>query len=293
MCIIIAKPMGIAMPDAETRERCFRANPDGAGFMFADGKTVRIRKGFMTLESFEEALEEELAGFDTTETAVVMHFRIATSGTVSQATCHPFPISGDAEKMRETRLDSRFGIAHNGVISGRTTYNGWSDTMDFVADVVAPLMRMNPSFMHSSDALELLEGACQSKLAIMDNSGEIATVGKFIEDGGVLYSNDSYLRRVTRWSSYGSMFAGKGYYEAYPQYKETWPASIYDYDDDLTELVDALPFGACAECCQNEECALTHPECETDKMASNMKAWYNGETQSDELVLASYGSYED
>lgn len=269
MCIIVCKPMGAAMPDAETRARCFRSNPDGAGFMFADGKTVRIRKGFMNLESFESALKDELDGFDVEETAVILHFRIATSGKVKPGTCHPFPISDDPERLRMTRTDSRFGIAHNGVINGRYTADGWSDTMDFVADVVAPLMRMNPSFMHNSDALELLEGACLSKLAIMDNSGEIATVGKFIEDGGCLYSNDSYLSRVTMWSSYGSLW-DDAYYTAYPQYKETWD----DGWENVDRLIEQLPYAACKECAMNRECAIAYPECEGETMATEAAEYY-------------------
>ena len=41
MCIIAAKPAGIALPNAETIETMWYANPDGAGFMYAhDGKVV-------------------------------------------------------------------------------------------------------------------------------------------------------------------------------------------------------------------------------------------------------------
>ena len=32
----------------------------------------------------------------------------------------------------------------------------------------------------------------QSKLAIMDGDGYVATVGHFIDDHGLLFSNDSY-----------------------------------------------------------------------------------------------------
>lgn len=271
MCIIVCKPMGAAMPDAETRARCFEANPDGAGFMLADGKAVRIRKGFMRLEDFESALEREMEGFDPVETAVVLHFRIATSGKVKPSTCHPFPISDEPEELRKTRIESRFGIAHNGVINGRYTAEGWSDTMDFVCDVAAPLMRMNPGFMHSSDALELLEGACMSKLAIMDNSGEIATVGKFIEDGGCLYSNDSYLKRVSMWSSYGTLWDA-GYYTAYPQYRETYS---WDGWEDIDRLVEQLPYAACKECKLNRECAIGFPECENEAYAEEAAEYYS------------------
>ena len=273
MCIIVAKPMGVEMPDKETRERCFWANPDGAGFMLADGKNVRIRKGFMSLETFEQALEYELGGFDPTETAVVMHFRIATHGKVGPECCHPFPISCEPADLRATSSESRFGVAHNGVIQGRTTNEAWSDTMDFVTDVMYPLMRMNQSFMHSSDALELLEGACGSKLAIMDNSGEIATVGQFYEDEGVLYSNTSYLRKVYQYSDYSQLFTGAEYYRAYPD--------MYGWNS-LDEQIEMLPYDACMDCPYNEECALEFPECSSEQMAEEAAEYYSS-VKADEL----------
>ena len=47
MCIIVAVPANTPMPTADTIRECFISNPDGAGFMYADGKSVHIRKGFM------------------------------------------------------------------------------------------------------------------------------------------------------------------------------------------------------------------------------------------------------
>lgn len=276
MCIIVAKPIGVEMPDKDTRERCFWSNPDGAGFMLADGKRVRIRKGFMKLADFEKALAEEMDGFDPTDTAVIMHFRIKTHGKVQPSCCHPFPISDKPEELRATSIDSRWGIAHNGIIHGRSTSDNWSDTMDFIADVVRPLSRMNPNFMHSSDALDLLEGACGSKLAIMDNAGDISTVGEFIEDDGVLYSNTSYLQKVWHYTDYGSLFTGKAYSEA------------YGYDDDwenIDRLIEMLPYDACMDCPMNEECALTYHECESESMAEQA-ARYFSECEEQEMLLA-------
>jgi len=268
MCIIVAKPMGVDMPSKEIRERCFWSNPDGAGFMLADGKSVRIRKGFMTLGEFEEALEYEMDGFDPTETAVVMHFRIATHGKVKPSCCHPFPVSDDPEELMATSIESRWGVAHNGIIHGRTTNDDWSDTMDFIADVISPMSRMNPSFMRSSDALAVLEGACLSKLAIMDNSGEISTVGQFYEDEGVLYSNTSYLTKVWSYTDYGNLFSGSEYTKAYGDYSDDW--------ESIDRLVEFLPWDACMECAMREDCATTYQECETESMAEQAAAFYNG-----------------
>lgn len=262
MCIIVAKPMGVEMPDEETLMTCFFANPDGAGFMWADGKTVRIRKGFMEWEDFADALAEEIPESKRKELAIVMHFRIATHGKVQPMCCHPFPISSDEKELQALRIESRFGIAHNGVISGRITNDKRSDTMDFIARVVTPLMKMNPSFMRNDHALDLLEGACGSKLAIMDNSGDLVTVGEFIEDEGVLYSNTSYLTFTSRYSTYGSLFTGSEYESAYGSYHE---------------LVQSLPYHACELCDNAGNCVYWEPECTSARMAEEACAYYNDE----------------
>ena len=272
MCIIVAKPMGVEMPDENTLFECFTSNPDGAGFMWADGKTVHIRKGFMEWEDFADALNDEIPERHRKDTTIVLHFRIATHGKVQPMCCHPFPISSSEKDLQKLQFESRFGIAHNGIISGRTTNDKRSDTMDFIMKVVAPLAKMNPSFMHNSHALDLLDGACGSKLAIIDNAGDLATVGEFIEDDGVLYSNTSYLTTYSRWSSYGSLFTGKEYEEKYGI---------------VTDLTDSLPWAACQDCPNAEYCAMDYPECESEQIARKMLVYLEGwdEAWDDDDVL--------
>lgn len=257
MCIIVAVPANTPLPNAETLKECFLSNRDGAGFMYADGKSVRIRKGFMTFEGFMKALKDEQIPEDT---GVVLHFRIATHGKVQPSCCHPFPVSSNSDDLKLLRCESRWGVAHNGVIQGRSTSNEWSDTMDFVHRVIAPLSRMNPGFMHSSDAQEMLEGACKSKLAILDNAGDMMLVGEFIEDDGVFYSNTSYLPLRTNWSSYGN------FWQSYE------PAEW----DDLPELMDNLKFEACQLCPMAEDCARWGEECESEAESVAMCADYSG-----------------
>lgn len=262
MCIIVAVPTNVEIPSDEVLRTCFCSNPDGAGFMYSDGKNVRIRKGFMEWGEFKSALDSEHIPSDS---AVVLHFRIATHGKVQPKCCHPFPISSEPADLGALAIESRFGIAHNGVIQGRRTDQNWSDSMDFVASVVAPLARMNPSFMHSSDAIELLQGACRSKLAIIDNAGDLALVGDFYEDGGVFYSNESYLPLRTNWSSYGSLF---GRWDDASYYDEPW--------DDVDKLVENLPFEACQICDMAHECALWEPECANEETSIQASAYYSG-----------------
>lgn len=283
MCIIVAKEIGVEMPSDEILERCFWSNPDGAGFMYADGKRVRIRKGFMEFDDFIDALHKEID--EPLNTAVIMHFRIATHGKVQPATCHPFPITDKREELKKPRCDTRFGVAHNGIISGRTTSDDWSDTMDFVASVMAPLAKMNPGFMFSDDALELLKGACRSKLAIMDNSGEIALVGDFTEDNGVKYSNTSYMKTVSNYTSYKSLWSYDNYSSAYGKYGVYGTFGRYDYDPDWEDLsieraIGCLPyyedgFGPCAKCVFKEECATDFPTCESMREAEEAVEYYS------------------
>ena len=267
MCVIVAKPKGVEMPSAEVLRRCFQSNPDGSGFMWADGDVVHVRKGYMRFDDFLAALESELPEDARTDMAVVMHFRIATHGRVIPGCCHPFPVTDDEELLRYPSVRCSLGVAHNGVIPGRETGDAWSDTMDFVAEVMAPLSRMMPDFMGDEDAEAMLEGACRSKLAILDWSGSLMTVGKFIEDEGVLYSNSSYLPKL--WEAPGYGLAWDDYDEA--------------YGESLEDLVGMLPFSACEVCPRSEECALDYPYCYDESDADEVCLGLLMEEEEEEL----------
>lgn len=278
MCIIALVPAGVNIPSNETLRECFRRNPDGAGFMWSDGKTVHIKKGFMKWEDFIGALNDELdAGHIYTDSTVVFHFRITTSGKTQPKCCHPFPISSEKADLQSTEIDSRFGIAHNGVIHGMSTADGWSDTMDFVAGVVAPLAKMHPSFMYSDDAKELLANACKSKLAIINHAGEYMLVGNFIEDDGVFYSNSSYIPFVSSYSSYRSIW--DKWDEAYGSYSLT--------SDDPWDEPEYL-FEACEVCPMFLECDGNVAYCGDEMEALAVCADLNDCTKSEVLEMLGY-----
>lgn len=286
MCIIVAKPENVKMPSFETLKTCFENNPDGAGFMYSDGKTVRIRKGFMTFDEFVDAVNEEFAYDDATDYSIVMHFRIQTSGDVLPECTHPFPVTSDEDKMKQLRTESRWGIAHNGVIHGRNTKKGWSDTMDFVAGVVAPLSRINANFMRNGDCIDLLKSACGSKLCILENSGEIVTIGEFITENGVKYSNTSYLARTYNWSSYASLWDAPNYNKAYGYWDYGLDDDDDEYDgydtaptltdDDIERFADQLEFDACQICEHRNVCALYGEECIGEEDAVDSCCFYSG-----------------
>lgn len=75
-------------------------------------------------------------------------------------------------------------------VAGKTDM---SDTALFIQKYVPHILR-TPEDLHNPDVLQILKELIGfSKLAILDGSGYVATVGYFIEEAnGLLYSNTSY-----------------------------------------------------------------------------------------------------
>lgn len=202
MCIIIAKKKGIDLPCKDIIKRCWDRNPQGAGLCFAiDGK-VNIDKGFMQFEELDsrlEALDEEM---NIRESSLIIHFRIATSGRTDEGNCHPFPVTDDAEAIRAKSVTADLAMAHNGVIQDFSkSQSKYSDTQHFIMKVVMPLYNMNSKhdFYREEKIRYLLSKSVNgSRLAFMNGDGEIYTIGKWIEDDGILYSNDGYQGTVKK-----------------------------------------------------------------------------------------------
>ena len=193
MCIIAIKPAGKKM-QWDVLKTCFENNPDGAGFAYPKDDHVYISKGFMDFKSFRRAVNEANIKKGT---MAMFHFRIATHGGVSEANCHPFPLTSDEKVLRALDVKSTFAIAHNGIVPDAERSKTMSDTMMFVRDYLAPLGASvtDPNVQH------LIGKAAASKLAIM-TATKITTIGSFVESNGWLYSNDSYAKSyaIVTWS---------------------------------------------------------------------------------------------
>lgn len=202
MCIIAAKPRGIDMPSKETIRRMWYNNPDGAGIMYSADDKVIIHKGFMKLSDFEAELEKLRKTVDLKKAGVVMHFRITTHGGTRPENCHPFPISMKLSRLRQTRLTTSIGVAHNGMISVTPRDKTISDTMEYIASQLYPLYKAMPTFYENEYAMQLIQNAITSRMAFLLPDGKIYTTGDFIEDNGMIYSNTSYKwERWSRWES--------------------------------------------------------------------------------------------
>lgn len=194
MCIIVYKPQGIAYPTEETLERCFLANPDGAGYMYADGGRVHIRKGYMTFIEFDKALNATRREIGDSA-PVVLHFRISTQAGLRKDCTHPFPLSRKMDDLRKLKTAARIGVAHNGIIGLTSTYAKGvthSDTMRFITDYMSLIIKREGDLRDADRRLLIERLVDGSRLAIMDAKGVELIGGGWIEDGGVYYSNASY-----------------------------------------------------------------------------------------------------
>ena len=190
MCIICVSKPGCEQPSVKTLRTMFLLNPHGAGYMVARGGKVFIHKGFMNIEEFLNAVRRERF---TAADSVVYHFRISTQAGVNPEMTHPFPLSNQPRRMLALDMTCRCGVAHNGIIrlTSDPTNTRFSDTAVFITDYLTNIIR-KPADLRNQERLDTIYRLAQSKFAIMDGSGYTATVGEFINNRGILYSNRSY-----------------------------------------------------------------------------------------------------
>jgi predicted glutamine amidotransferase len=191
MCIICVKRIGENVPSEKIIKNMFEYNSDGAGFMWNDGKQVNISKGYMSLKSFKKALKRLYGKIDVKNTAIVYHCRITTSGGSKPENCHPFPVSEDMIDLKKTTFHTDLGVAHNGIID-ISNYKNASDTMTYIVDELALLKKSGVDFLRNDAIKEMIKNRITSKLAFLEPDGTVTTIGDFIEDDGILYSNEHY-----------------------------------------------------------------------------------------------------
>lgn len=195
MCIICVSKKGIEQPTTERIRTMFKNNPHGAGYMHIKNDRVIIHKGFMDCDEFVDQIQRE--NF-TSDDVVVYHFRISTQAGVNPEMTHPFPLSSVTDHLKALDVECACGIAHNGVIHmtslpGKTDM---SDTALFIQKYVPHILR-TPEDLRNPECMTILKELIGfSKLAILDQSGYVATVGYFItEKDGLMYSNNTYTAR--------------------------------------------------------------------------------------------------
>ena len=198
MCVICVSPKGESQPTKATLETMFESNSHGAGFMYARNGKVHIHKGFMDFTSYWKAIKNAKL---TKADSAVYHCRISTQAGINPEMTHPFPWTTKLEDTKLLDCTCQCGIAHNGVV--RMTSTGdkeYSDTALYIAWYLSKLIR-TPEDMEDGAIADLIDVSTNSKWAILRADGFVLTVGKWIEDNGLLFSNDSYKPYIPRFYS--------------------------------------------------------------------------------------------
>lgn len=203
MCIILTcEPY--ARPTIDLVDDCFFANPDGAGIAWIEGGKVQISKGFTDSDCMYELIKDIPA-----ESPLMLHMRIATSGGISVATCHPYPICDTLEYLHAPDVECGAAIAHNGVIPGMVTSDGISDTIAFVQGVVTPMWRVSHEVTNSMRRA-IMRAASGNRFAVLTSDGTLSRIGRGWQSvtRGIEASNGSWRPYVTKWrdSSFTSLW---------------------------------------------------------------------------------------
>jgi hypothetical protein len=169
-----------------------------------DGAPIEIRKGFMKVEELIEAYYNI-----PQECEKAIHCRIATSGKVSTACCHPFPVRAKTTAMREAVDSAPVALMHNGIITYTTPAKGmasdYSDTMLFASRILYPLQKQ----LNEWHIQTLIESSTTSRLLIFRQDGEALVFGDWKFEDGIYYSNDNY--KAKPYGSYGGYGGCYGY----------------------------------------------------------------------------------
>ena len=167
MCVIIVKPAGAEMPSRDILNAAFHANPNGCGF-------VSTRHAYKSLDyrKFIKALSQVRRDEDC-----IIHFRLATHGSIKRANCHPFRC-GDV------------WLAHNGILD-IAPVGDMTDSETALRTVIAPAIDRYGLVSPLCDkAINAIRGF--SKFAIMQGE-TVRLYGAWVERHGLYFSNLRFL----------------------------------------------------------------------------------------------------
>lgn len=171
MCCILYIPSGVKTPPITTLKAIHRANPHGIGFVDADGNNLKT----LDLSCFLQAVKQR-----HTDAACIIHFRLATHGSISEKNCHPF-------------YDEAHNVwfAHNGVLPIRS-HDDMTDSEIFFREGFIPAL--NDCGDYSAPELwQYVENErCGTRFIFM-HGDDIRMLGQWYERQGVFYSNLNWL----------------------------------------------------------------------------------------------------
>lgn len=181
MCIIITADSNIKISDKHIMT-AYEFNPDGFGI------GASINGKLFTFKSIDMNSKDIIKLYNSIRKlatgTIVLHFRIATKGKVTDNLCHPFYVNKDLIMF------------HNGVeidkeIAGHSYKNqNESDTKAFVNNV---LKNFKKGFQNNKNIMKMISNSVgqHNKLCFLDSTGKAtySSSDLWVEYNGILYSN--------------------------------------------------------------------------------------------------------
>jgi hypothetical protein len=194
MCIAIFSKKGKPLPKKTILKRCFKNNPDGAGYAVFNEETNEwtVTKGMMTWKAFWNSFNKMQF---KNEEIVIIHFRVGTSGKLHHPDCtHPFPLSNvDADLMVNEYVANNI-VMHNGVVGNG--FGDLSDTQLAIKKYATPLV----PFLKEDGIMDILHEHLKTgnNRWFLATGGHTHLLGDWVEDKdtGIFYSNNRYLPPV-------------------------------------------------------------------------------------------------
>lgn len=152
------------MPSADIIEAAHNANPHGCGFV-----TPSIFYKGLNFETFKQHLAHVAK-----EEPCIIHFRLATHGSIKRANCHPF------------REDDIY-MAHNGIFHNAKCHSDMTDSETVLINIISPVIH-NLGWNDRKAHRIIAETCGGSRIALMYN-GEIRLFGRFNQIDGCYFSN--------------------------------------------------------------------------------------------------------
>lgn len=188
MCIIAIKQRGVEFPSISRLENMCDNNPHGFAVVWqdnaAENKNVKVFRT-MNRGNFVQKYKWIVRNHDAESTALFLHARIATHGSLRIENCHGF-----------VDYEQHVYFAHNGVLQ-IPNRGDLTDSETFFRDIFIPALQ-HGGWKEAEGVIE--EHLGSSKFVFMTKGGELRKYGNFTSDyNGVLYSNLSYKNRNRIW----------------------------------------------------------------------------------------------
>ena len=221
MCIIIVANANKRISNRIIKQ-AYKNNPDGFGIAASINGKLKVIKGLYKpnkIIKIYNQLRERATG------DIVLHFRLATHGNITDNLCHPFRVNDDLVMFHNGIIDSQ-------LVGWTKDYIDESDSSLFCKNILRKFKR---GFECNDYILNMLGDfiGFHNKICLLNSDGNVSYINKdeWITYRNITYSNDSLLpMEYTDLFDYNEEYEEyKNNIDYYKDYKEVTMGDDYDY----------------------------------------------------------------